>query len=456
MTSQEAGETTQKLGWKFPRTFWMANVIELFERAAFYGMFITLTLYLTREIKFTDVEAGLVAAGFSSIIYLLPTFMGAMADRIGFRQALAIAFSLLTLGYALLGAFQLKTTAVVALGLIMFGGAIVKPVISGTVAKCSDELHRVRAFSIFYMVVNIGAFCGKTAASPLREEFGLKYINFYAACMALCALVWVFVFYRNTEGKSEAKSAEEAMRGYAKVLMNFRFMALILIVAGFWVIQGQLYATMPKYILRMLGEGAKPEWLANINPLVVVLLVVPITHVIRKYKPENAMAIGLFIIPCSALCLGLSPQLEAWFGSSVLWLHPITLTVIVGIGVQGLAECFLSPKFLEYASMQAPKGEEGLYLGYQHLTTFFAWAFGFGISGFLLTAYCPDPTTLAPEVQQQRLDAIANGTPLPEAYAHAHYIWYVFTGIGVAAFFALLLFKFVTNAIDRSRAAAQA
>ncbi|MCH7925807.1 MAG: MFS transporter, partial [Planctomycetes bacterium] len=57
MTSQEAGETTQKLGWSFPRTFWMANVIELFERAAFYGMFITLTLYLTREIKFTDVEA---------------------------------------------------------------------------------------------------------------------------------------------------------------------------------------------------------------------------------------------------------------------------------------------------------------------------------------------------------------------------------------------------------------
>ena len=106
--------------------------------------------------------------------------------------------------------------------------------------------------------------------------------------------------------------------------------------------------------------------------------------------------------------------------------------------------------------MQAPKGEEGLYLGYQHLTTSFAWLFGFIISGYSLDAYCPDPTTLAPEVQRQRLDAIANGTPLPEVYAHAHYIWYMFAAIGVAAFCGLLIFKFVTNAIDRSRAAARA
>ena len=456
MTSQQAGETTQKLGWSFPRAFWMANVIELFERAAFYGMFITLTLYLTREIKFTDIEAGYVAACFSSVIYLLPTFMGAMADRIGFRKALTLAFFLLTIGYGLLGAYQLKSTALVSLGLIMFGGAIVKPVISGTIAKCSDERHRARAFSIFYLVVNIGAFCGKSAASPLRQKLGLEYINFYASAMAGIALLWVLLFYRDVGEKAKPRSVEEALRGYVKVLINFRFMALILIVAGFWTIQGQLYATMPKYILRLLGEGAKPEWLANINPAVVVLLVVPITHVIRKYKPENAIAIGLMIIPCSAVCIALSPQIETWFGSSVLWLHPITLSVGVGIGLIGLAECFLSPKFLEYASMQAPKGEEGLYLGYQHLTTSFAWLFGFIISGYSLDAYCPDPTTLAPEVQRQRLDAIANGTPLPEVYAHAHYIWYMFAAIGVAAFCGLLIFKFVTNAIDRSRAAARA
>ena len=444
----------EKLSWRFPRAFWIANTAELFERAAFYGMFIALSLYLTRKVGFTDVAAGYVAACFSSVLYLLPTFMGAMADKIGFRRALILAFALLTVGYTLLGAIPTKPATLLALATIMFGGAIIKPVISGTVAQCSDERHRARAFSIFYWVVNIGAFSGKTAAAPLRERLGLEYINFYAASMAFCALLWVTLFFRNVETKGASKTLDEAFRGLLKVIKHFRFMALIIIVAGFWVIQGQLYATMGKYVLRLLGEGAKPEWLANINPFVVVCCVVPITHLVRKFKPESAIGIGLFIIPFSALSIALSPALEAVAGTSIsifglFTLHPITAMVIVGIALQGLAECFLSPKFLEYASKQAPKGEEGLYMGYQHLTTFFAWAFGFAVSGHLLERFCPDPKTLTPDVLAQWQAAIETGGPMPAAYAHAHYIWFFFVGIGVAAFAALCIFKLITDSLDR-------
>jgi len=53
-------------------------------------------------------------------------------------------------------------------------------------------------------------------------------------------------------------------------------------------------------------------------------------------------------------------------------LHPLTIMMIVGIAIQGLAECFISPRFLEYFSFQAPKGEEGLYLGFSHLHSFFS------------------------------------------------------------------------------------
>jgi dipeptide/tripeptide permease len=135
-----------KLSWSFPREFWMANAVELFERAAYYGMFIALTLYLTREVGFTDVETGWIVGLFASFLYLVPTFAGALADKIGFRSGLLLAFSLLTFGYALLGAFQLKITAVIALFTIMLGGSFVKPIISGTVAKCSDDTNRARAF----------------------------------------------------------------------------------------------------------------------------------------------------------------------------------------------------------------------------------------------------------------------------------------------------------------------
>ena len=450
-----APTSSSKLSWRFPRFFWVANSIEMFERAAYYGMFIALTLYLTREVGFTDIETGWITAFFAGLLYLAPTFTGAMADKIGFRNALMLAFALLTGGYALLGAFQIKATAIFSLGLILLGGSFVKPIITGTVAKASDEVNRARAYSIFYQIVNVGAFFGKTVAKPLRTELGLKYINFYSASMAFIALLLVIMLYRNVDTAGMGKSLRESVRGLVSVLKNGRFMALILITAGFWTIQGQLYATMPKYALRMIGEHAAPEWLANINPLMVVLFVLPITQLVRKIRPVSSIAISLMIIPLSALSISLSPLLEGVFGPSVSFgifsLHPITVMLIVGIALQGLAECFLSPRYLEYASKQAPPEEVGLYMGYSHLNTFFAWIIGFAISGYLLEAFCPDPRTLSAAVQQQRLQALAGQAVMPDAYAHAHYIWYVFAGIGAVAFILLLLYRYITDSVDRKK-----
>jgi dipeptide/tripeptide permease len=355
-------------------------------------------------VGFSDVQAFWISALFSSILYFLPTFMGIMADKIGFRRGLTLAFALLSVGYGLLGTFQLKFTAIISLVLIMCGGAIVKPVISGTAAKCSTEANRARAMSIFYMVVNIGSFSGKFLAGDLNDRLGLQYINYYAAGMAFVALILVAGFYRNPDTKGTGKTVSEALEGLAKVMSNFRFLALILIVAGFWAIQGQLYGLMPTYMERLIGLGTKPEWLANINPGVVVLCVVPITHLIRNFKPENAIGIGLFIIPFTALVIALSSVFQAWSGFSEA--KSITTMICIGVGLQGLAECFLSPKFLEYASKQAPEGEVGLYLGYQHLTTFFAWLFGFVLAGYLVNAYCPDPQILTVQERKQWREAI--------------------------------------------------
>lgn len=447
-----------RLSWSFPAKFWVANTAELFERAAYYGMFIALSLYLTRIIKFNDVQANDIAGVFAALLYLMPMFMGALADKVGFRAALIAAFALLSAGYFILGAFATTASTLIALGLIVLGGAIVKPVISGTVALSSDDAHRARAFSIFYLVVNIGGFTGKTVAAPLRQNLGEASIMYYAAAMAFLGLILTALFFRPGATPGTAKPPREVLRGLLKVVKNVRFMALILIVAGFWLIQGQLYASVPKYILRLQGEGASPEWLANINPFVVVLLVVPITHLVRNLRPVSSIGLGLFIIPIAALIIGLSPLLESFTGSKVNFgwftLEPITVVAVVGIAMIGLAECFLSPKFLEFASKQAPPGEEGLYMGYQNLTVFFAWLSGFMLSGRLLDRFCPEPETLPPEVQAQLAAAVAGTAPFPEAYAHAHYIWLVFAAIGFVAFLALLIFRWITGRIDYRRARA--
>lgn len=432
--------------WRFPRAFWTANSAELCERAAYYGTFIALRTYLIRVVGLDDVQAGFVAGMFGGWIYLVPFFTGATADRIGFRKALLVAFSLLTLGYATLGVFHTLIPVLVGLALIVLGGAFVKPVIAGTVSKSSDEANRARAFSIFYMVVNIGSFTGKTVVAPMRIEMGVDTVPYFSSAASALALVLVLMLYYPPEDtESQPKDLREILGGMWMAMSNLRFLALILITAGFWAIQGQLYASMPDYVLRMAGETYKPEWYANVNPLVVVLFVVMITQLVKSWQPQNSIMVAMCLIPLSSLAMASSAYFTGNFEFFGLSVHPITLLMVIGIAIQGLAECFLSPKYLEYASRQAPKGKEGIFLGFAHVNTFFAWIFGFTFSGFLLKRYCPEPKTLTVAMRAQHAAALAGKGPMPAAYAKAHYLWFAYTIVGVVSLAALVVYNVLTR-----------
>jgi dipeptide/tripeptide permease len=457
-----------KATWRFPGAFWSANVAELFERAAYYGVFIGLAVFLSDEYGFSDVGAGWVGAYYTWAIYVLPTFAGALADRMGFRRALVFAFGTLAAGYLMLGGFGtgpalellgrsgIQVGAIVGLTVIAVGGAFVKAVISGTVAKCSDEASRARAFSIFYLMVNVGAFVGRVIAKELRVELGLQYVSYFASVTALGGMLVVLLTYRGVDTAGKGKSLRDVAQALWRVVRNGRFVALLAIVGGFWAIQGQAYSAMPKYVFRTVGKAANPEWLANINPLVVVTLVVPITHLVRRLRPITSIGIAMFIIPVSAILPALSSWIASVAGREVAFVgyavHPVTVAVAGGIFLQALAECFLSPRFLEYASRQAPKGEEGLYMGFSHLTTAFAWPISFVLSGYLLGAYCPSEKTLSAADFAQWQRATEVGGPLPDAYANADVIWYVFTAIGIASFLLLLLYRWITDRTDARRA----
>ena len=218
---------------KFSKAFWVANTVELFERAAYYGVFIVITLYLSRILGFNDIQAASIAGIFSACLYLLPTFAGALADKIGFRNSMLLAFTLLTCGYLGLavyptwlqsaGLVEYSTTTtftgllesnlqygiIPIMALIVCGGAFIKSVISGTVAKETTPETRAKGFSIFYAMVNIGAFSGKTIVKPLREALGnegLITLNYFSASMTFLALIAIWFFYKSTQHSGEGKT----------------------------------------------------------------------------------------------------------------------------------------------------------------------------------------------------------------------------------------------------------
>lgn len=451
---------------KFTKAFWVANTVELFERAAYYGVFIVITLYLSRILGFNDIQAASIAGIFSACLYLLPTFAGALADKIGFRNSMLLAFSLLTCGYLGLaiyptwlqsaGLVEYSTTTtftgllesnlrfgiIPIMALIVCGGAFIKSVISGTVAKETTPETRAKGFSIFYAMVNIGAFSGKTIVKPLREALGNEgfiTLNYFSATMTFLALIAIWFFYKSSQNSGEGKTFKQIWNALIKVCTNGRLITLIIIITGFWMVQHQLYATMPKYVLRLAGEGASPSWYANVNPLVVVLTVNLVTQIMRKRTALTSMTVGMFIMPISALCMASGNMLDS--SQTILGMHPVAFMMVIGIVFQGLAETFISPRFLEYFSLQAPKGEEGLYLGFSHLHSFLSSIVGFGLSGFLLSEYCPEPSLFA--THEEWLAASAN----------AHYIWYYFGAIALLSAFALIIYGKIVDRLDEQKAA---
>ena len=454
---------TTKATQGYSRAFWVSNTVEMFERMAYYAIFIVITLYLSNTLGFNDLEASMISGLFSGGLYLLPIFTGAYADKIGFRRALIIAFTLLTVGYlglAMLPTF-LQSAGLVEYGevtrftglpdstlrwiivpimiIIVVGGSIIKSTISASVAKETTSENRARGYSIFYMLVNIGSFSGKSIIDPLRHLIGEQAyitINYFSAFMTLAALLAVIFLYRSVHTAGEGKSMRDIGAGFVRVFTNWRLVALIIIVTGFWIVQQQLYATMPKYVIRMAGEAARPGWIANVNPLVVVCCVGFITRLMAKRSAITSITIGMFLIPLSATLMAFGNLL----GNDIFaGISNITLMMIVGIVFQALAECFISPRYLEYFSLQAPKGEEGLYLGFSHLDSFLSSIFGFGISGILLTKYCPDPALFE------------NRAAWEAASANAHYIWYYFAAIGLISAISLLIFALITRHIDRKK-----
>ena len=88
---------------KLPSTYWWANSMELFERLAWYGMFIPLSLYLTGSTEtgalgFTQVQKGTLMGTVVMVLYFLPLLTGAIADKFGLSHSKSLVTETVGIG----------------------------------------------------------------------------------------------------------------------------------------------------------------------------------------------------------------------------------------------------------------------------------------------------------------------------------------------------------------------
>ncbi|MFC1888746.1 MFS transporter [Thermodesulfobacteriota bacterium] len=214
---------------KFPATFWVANLMEIFERMAWYGFFAVSSLYITNPVSegalgFTSQQRGTLQGVVLFILYMLPVLTGALADRYGYKRMFIIAYAVMTPSYFLLGQVHSYAGFFFVFLLVAVGAAIFKPVVVGTVARTTDESTSAMGFGIFYMVVNIGGFVGPIVASVVRG-WDWKWVFVMSALWISFNFIWVFLFYKEptTEaGSGSARSLKKVLSDMVEVLGNWR------------------------------------------------------------------------------------------------------------------------------------------------------------------------------------------------------------------------------------------
>ena len=97
----DLAERLRVLRTGFTRTFWVANVLELFERFAFYGSKAVLAVYLNRTVGLGTTGNDLVGI-YGLLVFGLPILAGVVVDRFGFKRSLVACFSIFCVGYTLM------------------------------------------------------------------------------------------------------------------------------------------------------------------------------------------------------------------------------------------------------------------------------------------------------------------------------------------------------------------
>jgi dipeptide/tripeptide permease len=375
----------------FPRSFWIANVTELFERGAYYGMASFVVIYLGR-LGMGKYWPSTLNSLLWGLVYFLPILSGTIADRVGFKKALLAAFVLLTGGYFLMGspvwfggatlleetgdaitsAPLVATLTVAAIVFIGLGGSIVKPCISGTVQKTSAG-RATLAFAIFYMVINVGSLFGRGASYIVRTRLSLPYIFAVSMSCALVAFLVVATLYRDVEaspavGTHPRKSVSRVLYDMVKVLRSKRFVLFLVVNVGFNFLYSQVYNVLPLYAAAALEKKPAMDVYTMANPLVIVCFQLLVTRLFGKVAPVRSMFVGTVVI-AFAMVINVVPLYLEGGPRAIGPFHiPIGSLFVVGtVALVAVGELFAQSRVYEYIGALAPRGQEGLFLGYANL-----------------------------------------------------------------------------------------
>lgn len=196
--------------------FWIVNVMEMFERLAYYGVRAVIAIYMVLPQsmggpEFTHVEKGMIFAHWAFWQSVLPMFTGGLADRYGHKNTIVVAIVIKIAGYILMATQMDFWGFYTGCMLLAVGTAIFKPGVQGTLAATLKASNASVGWAVFYQLVNIGGFLGPVIAGYLRNTFSWSWVFYSCAVIVSVNFLWL-PFYKDTtqDAATRLDDAEQA------------------------------------------------------------------------------------------------------------------------------------------------------------------------------------------------------------------------------------------------------
>ncbi|MHA7111566.1 MFS transporter [Sunxiuqinia elliptica] len=367
---------------KFPKVFWVANTIEVLERFAYYGIYMSFGIYLG-ELGFSKGDLGVIQSIFLALSYLIPLFSGTFADRYGFKKMLIISYLAYLPSILLLIITQTFNGIALTMLTIGFAAGIFKPLISSTVRATTDSTNKTLGFGIFYQMVNLGASVGPIIMGKLRG-WSWDYVFYTAAATIGLMFIITLLFYKEPERELEGVTLKQKFIDMGEALSNFKFLSfLILLGIFFWLPFWAFFNTLAVYINDYLDTAALYNsvqmvlgstvtqvissqeggvWRINAEAIshtgyIIIVFQLIISRIFEKRAAIPSFMFGLLVAASGFVVLGLSAT------------HAQGL-VFLGVFLFAVGEMISSPRIQEYIMWIAPKEKAGLYMGTNFLATF--------------------------------------------------------------------------------------
>jgi MFS family permease len=424
------------------RELWLTFLIKFFIYTAYSVTNKTMVLWLSKDLGFSDQAAGaLVGWVWAPAMTVFTLLAGSLTDAIGLRRTFFLGVAICTVARSVMIITTIPSLAL-ACGVLplAIGEALGTPVLLAATRRYSTTAQRSISFSIIYMVMNIGYVAAGWIFDYVRQLnlrvslFGFEpssYQQLFMVSLLFEIVLFPVIYFirRGAEAKDGGPVINESRNGgiaptfwsgigatlrqsavntaqlFRRLIGQsgfYRLLVFFLFIGFLKAIFLQMDYVFPKFGIRELGLYAPVGKLANINAIMIILLVPIVGALTQKFAAYRMVVIGGAICAAGVFIMALPTEwfqpaansgIVQWLAQGYLGLHgsihPYYFMAALYLIVFSVGEAFYSPRVYEYAAAIAPKGQEASYGSLAYLP-FLVGKILVGTGGWLLAAFVPE------------------------------------------------------------------